>query len=160
MFTVQATEGFNDLVAKKKRLPGDVFQVDTLERVKELLTAGPTKRGVVNIISAKKRQSQKYEGPKMIIFQNYLYYIGGIETFLQNFTKHYKDKNITLLCSTMNNETALIMSEYCDVIIDGSGNYECDVLLLGNYNGDIVLPRITAPKVYQMIHADWEGLKR
>ena len=49
MFTVQATEGFNDLVAKKKRLPGDVFQVDTLERVKELLTAGPTKRGVVNI---------------------------------------------------------------------------------------------------------------
>lgn len=160
MFTVQATERFNDLVAKKKRLPGDVFQVDTLERVKELLTAGPTKRGVVNIISAKKRQSQKYEGPKMIIFQNYLYYIGGIETFLQNFTKHYKDKNITLLCSTMNNETALIMSEYCDVIIDGSGNYECDVLLLGNYNGDVVLPRITAPKVYQMIHADWEGLRK
>ena len=113
-----------------------------MERVQELLSAGPSKEGVIKIIGAKKRASSKYEGKKMIIYQNYLYYIGGIETFLQNFTKHYKDKNITLVCRTMSNQAIINMSEYCDIIIDNDGTYECDVLLLGNYNGDVVLPRL------------------
>ncbi len=160
MFTVQATERFNDLVAKKKRLPGDVFQVDTLERVKELLSAGPKQKGVINIISAKKRRSQKYEGPKMIIAQSRLFYIGGIETFIQNFTKHYRDRNITILGSAFDNKTMLIMSEYCDIIRDDVGSYECDILLLGNYDCDKVLPRVKSKKVYQMIHGDFRGLKK
>ena len=160
MFKVQVTKQFNDLVEKEKRYPGDIFNIDSVERVKELLSVGPYKEEVIKIICAKKRASSKYEGKKMIIYQNYLYYIGGIETFLQNFTKHYKDKNITLVCRTMSNQDIINMSEYCDVIIDNNGTYECDVLLLGNYNGDVILSRVKASKVYQMIHADWEGLTK
>jgi glycosyltransferase involved in cell wall biosynthesis len=160
MFTVQATASFKDMVENKMRRPGDVFQVDTLERVQQLLVAGPGKRGVVKILKAKKRQSNKYEGKKMIIFQNYLYYIGGIETFLQNFTKHYRDKNILLLGDNIDGNTMIVLSQYCDVALTEPGViYDCDVLLLGNYNGDTILSQVRAPKVYQMIHADWEGLR-
>lgn len=160
MFIVQATEQFNDQVENERRKPGDIFRVHTLERLEQLMSVGANRRSVVKIIKATKRKSSKYEGKKMIIYQNYLYYIGGIETFLQNFTKHYKDKNITLVCGTLSNEAAILMSEYCDVVVDHNGEYECDVLLLGNYNGDVVLPRVKAQKVYQMIHADWEGLTK
>ena len=160
MFTVQATASFKDMLENKMRRPGDVFQVDTLERAQQLLIAGPGKRGVIKILKAKKRQSNKYEGKRMIIFQNYLYYIGGIETFLQNFTKHYRDKNILLLGDNIDNDTMIILSKYCDVALTEPGViYDCDVLLLGNYNGDTILPQVKAPKVYQMIHADWEGLR-
>ena len=160
MFEVQATMNFRDMVENKMRHRGDVWTVHTMERVQELLSAGPGKKGVINIISAKKRQSNKYEGPKIIISQSHLYYIGGIETFVINFTKHYKDRNITLLSSIMDNKTILIMSEYCDVIKDELNNYECDVLLLGNYDCEGVLPRIKSKKVYQMIHGDLRGLKK
>lgn len=160
MFEVQATMNFRDMVENKMRHRGDVWTVHTMERVQELLSAGPGKKGVINIISAKKRQSNKYEGPKIIISQSHLYYIGGIETFVINFTKHYKDRNITLLSSIMDNKTILVMSEYCDVIKDELNNYECDVLLLGNYDCEGVLPRIKSKKVYQMIHGDLRGLKK
>lgn len=160
MFTVQATTNFTDLVENKQRRVGDIFEVKTLERVKQLLGAGPKKRGVVNILKARKRATGKYLGPKMIIYQNYLYYIGGIETFLQNFTKHYRDRNITLLGSRIDNDTMIAMSEYCDVELESySRMYECDVLLLGNYNGDTILPQVKATTIYQMIHADWAGLR-
>ena len=160
MFTVQATTNFTDLVENKQRRVGDIFEVKTLERVKQLLGAGPKKRGVVNILKARKRATDKYIGPKMIIYQNYLYYIGGIETFLQNFTKHYRDRNITLLGSRIDNDTMIAMSEYCDVELESySRMYECDVLLLGNYNGDTILPQVKATTIYQMIHADWAGLR-
>lgn len=160
MFTVQATMNFTDLVENKQRRIGDIFEVKTLERVNQLLGAGPNKRGVVNILKARKRSTDKYLGPKMIIYQNYLYYIGGIETFLQNFTKHYRDRNITLLGSRIDNDTMIAMSEYCDVELESHARmYECDVLLLGNYNGDTILPQVKATTIYQMVHADWAGLR-
>mgnify|MGYP003297215487 CR=1 FL=1 len=136
MFTVQATMSFKDMVENTMRRPGDIFEVKTLERVQQLLSAGPRKAGVINILHAKKRASKKYEGPKMIIAQSHLYYIGGIETFVQNFTKHYKDRNITILGSMFDNKTMLVMSEYCDIIRDDVGRHECDILLLGNYDCD------------------------
>ena len=160
MFTVQATMGFKDIVEDKMRRPGDIFEVKTLERVQQLLSAGPRKSGVINILYAKKRASKKYEGPKMIIAQSHLYYIGGIETFVQNFTKHYKDRNITILGSMFDNRTMLVMSEYCDIIRDDVGRHECDILLLGNYDCDGVIPRIKAKKIYQMVHGDLRGLKK
>ena len=52
MFTVQATASFKDMVENKMRRPGDVFQVETLERVQQLLVAGPGKRGVIRILKA------------------------------------------------------------------------------------------------------------
>ena len=160
MFEVQATMNFLDMEKDKKRHIGEIFTVDTLERVQQLLGAGPSKRGVIKLLKASKQCSRKYNGPKMIIFQNYLYYIGGIETFLQNFTKHFRDRNITLLVDNIDNTSMLILSKYCDVELTKPNTiYECDVLLLGNYNGDSILPQIKAPKVYQMIHADWSGLR-
>ena len=161
MFEVQATMNFLDMEKDKKRHIGEIFTIDTLERVQQLLGAGPSKRGVIKLLKVSKQCSRKYNGPKMIIFQNYLYYIGGIETFLQNFTKHFRDRNITLLVDSIDNTSMLILSKYCDVeLTKPNVIYECDVLLLGNYNGDSILPQVKAHKVYQMVHADWSGLRK
>lgn len=161
MFKVRATMNFFDVLENKKRKIGDEFIVEDLERVKTLVTAGPQGKGVVKILSAKKRCNNLYKGKKVLLYQNVLMRIGGIETFIRNLTKHYNDRNFTLAVMYTNNADVLDLSEYVDVIVDeDTTKYECDICILGNYNGDSALPRIKAETVYQMVHTDWEGLKK
>ena len=163
MFEVQALLDFTDLEKKIDRREKDIFTVDTVKRLRELL--GNNKRGIksVKLLSCKKRGNQTYNGPKIIIYQNFLYYIGGIETFLNNLVKNYRDRNITIVINNLfENEEAIALSQYCDVIIDedSSNYYKCDVLILDNYNGDDIINRVSTKKIYQMIHADWSELKK
>ena len=163
MFEVQALLDFTDLEKKIDRREKDIFTVDTVKRLRELL--GNNKRGIksVKLLSCKKRSNQTYNGPKIIIYQNFLYYIGGIETFLNNLVKNYQDRNITIVINNLSeNEEVIALSQYCDVIVDEDSNnhYKCDVLILGNYNGDDIIKRVSTKKIYQMIHADWSELKK
>lgn len=161
MFKVKVLVPFNDKQHNEEyRARGTIFTVETKERLQELMGHNFKRTKFVELIQINRQHKSKQTGPKIVIFQDYLYFIGGIETFLFNLTKHYKDRNITIRCNKVELEQAIVLSQYCNVVIDKGENFSCDVLILGNYNCDYVLDRVKAKKVYQMIHADWRGIKK
>ena len=155
MYKAKVLRGFRDKQTNQYYNVGDIYKIYTHDRAMDLIHH---KLKLIEIIDGEKELSCKRKGPKIIIYQNYLYHIGGIETFLYNFTKHYKDRNITIVVDHSEIEPLLTLSKYADIHVKQPGEkFECDVLILGNYNGD-GLHYIKAKKVYQMIHADWDGL--
>jgi glycosyltransferase involved in cell wall biosynthesis len=100
------------------------------------------------------------KGPRILIYNYDLYKIGGTETFLYNLCKYYKDKNIVLVYKTGKPEYINLLQNLVPVFRDdGIRRYTCDVLLMGNYFGSEVCPRVTAKQKYQMVHADYTGMK-
>lgn len=161
MFKVKVIKNFTDISENKERVKGETFELSNHYRARELLGDNPKHTQYVSLISAKKRSSDKYEGKRIIIYQQYLYKIGGIETFLYNLTKQYKERNIAIVVNAIDAFKAMEIAEHADVIIDKPENtYECDVLILGNYNCTPALDKTTFKVAYQMIHADWEALKK
>ena len=155
MYYVKAKQIFKDIDNNYKiRRPGDIIEVDNPSRLKTLMGNNKIKVPMVELVSATKQATNKRQGKKIYIYQGFLYYIGGIETFLYNLTKYYKDRNITILCKRIDVQQFINLSKYADIELDNGGNYECDVLILGNYDCDSVLSRIKAGKIYQMIHGD------
>ncbi len=166
MFELKVINQFRDIPATQAaghdviRHSGDIITVDDVERTKILLGYGPHKIKFCELLSAKKRATSERKGKKIIFYNTLLFYIGGIETFSYNLAKEYYDRDITIIAGEIDPIKAIQLSEYCDIIVDKPGmKYECDVLVLGNYNADIIIPRVKADKIYQMIHADWKGLK-
>ncbi len=159
MFEVVVIKKFKDRLNNNiLRQVNETFKIETEERLRELSGEGISGETYIKLIRINKKSTNK-EHPKIIIYQNYLYKIGGIETFIYNLTKYYKDRNIVLLVKNIEVPKMLELSEYCDIIIDdGISKYECDVLLLGNYNCFEALDRIKTNKVYQLIHADFNAL--
>lgn len=101
------------------------------------------------------------KGPRILIYNYDLYKIGGTETFLFNFCKYYKDKNIVVMYKTGKPEYINLLHEYVEVCRDdGRTRYSCDVLIMGNYFASDIYPRVTAKQKYQMIHADYHGMKQ
>lgn len=158
MYIVKAIRPFTDMENKCERTEGEIFTVGSQERITKLL-GDKFNKPFVRIIKMNKRQGNIYNGPKIIIYQDFLYKIGGIETFLMNFTKAYIDRNITIIVRDCDISRALEISEYADVIIDEPGaTYECDTLILGNHNAQYALDKIKFKTAYQMIHADFHAL--
>lgn len=161
MYEVKVIKRFRDIEKDKElREVGTTFTIKTDERLKALM--GGNKQGIkfVELVKAHKKYPES-KGPKMVIYQNYICNIGGIETFLYNFTKHYKDRNITIMADTIETvEQICLLSKYANIEQDHKQKIKCDVLLLGNYNCDAVIPRTKCKKIYQMIHADWEELRK
>lgn len=161
MYQVRTISPFKDLEdGNRLRNPGEVFWINSDERLLTLLGDNQRKQKFIEVIRAKKKCSNKYEGNKIVIHQGYLYYIGGIETFLYNLTKNYKDRNITIVCEMIEPSQLINLSKYADIVIAPIGKIECDIMILGNYDGHKILPRVKAKKVYQMIHADLDGMRK
>lgn len=100
------------------------------------------------------------KGPRILIYNYDLYKIGGTETFLYNLCKYYKDKNIVLMYKSGKAECINLLHNYVNVYRDdGKSQYTCDVLIMGNYFAAEIYPRVTAKQKYQMIHADYTGMK-
>lgn len=100
------------------------------------------------------------KGPRIIIYNYDLYKIGGTETFLFNLCKYYKDKNIIVMYKSGKPEYVELLHQYCEVVRDdGKTKYACDVLIMGNYFSSEIYPRVEAKWKYQMIHADYTGMK-
>ena len=159
MFKVRVLVPFNDKRHNEEyRAPGTIFTVEDEARLRELLGNNSKRTRFVELLQVNKKNKSKTTGPKVVIFQDYLYFIGGIETFLFNLTKNYQDRNITIRCKKIELEQAIVLSQYCNVVIDDGTEFSCDVLILGNYNCDYVLSRVKTKAVYQMIHADWRGI--
>lgn len=100
------------------------------------------------------------KGPRILIYNYDLYKIGGTETFLLNLCKYYQSKNIVILYKSGRPETLEILHEYAELCRDdGKSRYNCDVLIMGNYFASEIYPRVTAKQKYQMVHADYRGMK-
>ena len=161
MYKVKVLQRFKDASTPdlKIRNSGDIIDLDTTERLLYLMGDNPQKRKMVELISASPDTDWHKKGPKIIIYQSYLYHIGGIETFLYNFVKHYKDRNITVIVDQSEIEPLTFLSQYCVVEVKQIGQrYKADVCILGNYNCQDFLNRCDAKRYYQMIHADWRGI--
>ena len=161
MYTVKVVHRFIDTTCNpvKMREIGDIYDIPNIERLIELLGENRNKTKYVEFVSSKKPSQYKRTGKKVVFYQGYLYYIGGIETFLFNFIKKYRNRNITIMCSIIEPAQLANLSKYADIVIDNQKSFECDILILGNYDGSAVLHRAKANKVYQMIHADLTGMK-
>lgn len=100
------------------------------------------------------------KGPRILLYNYDLYKIGGTETFLFNLCKYYKDKNIIVMYKSGKPEYIEMLHDYVNVCRDdGKTKYSCDVLIMGNYFASDIYPRVTAKQKYQMIHADYSGMK-
>ncbi len=100
------------------------------------------------------------KGERVLIYNHDLYKIGGTETFLYNLCKYYKDKNIVLVYKSGKPEYINLLRNYVEVYRDDEKRlYECDVLLMGNFFSASIEPRVKARKKYQMVHADYEGMR-
>lgn len=161
MYVLRTRQKFIDLKRGNKTSPvGEVFRTEDEQRVKELLGQNDNGRKYVDLIGIE-HPEKKPKGPKIIFYQGHLFYIGGIETFLYNFTKHYKDRDITIICNNVDEQQMLHLGKYVNIKeIDNSAHLECDVLILGNYDCAFILRQIKAKKVYQMIHGDLRGLAK
>lgn len=162
MFEVKVLTEFKDLTTPDERLrrAGDIYTIEDENRVRALLGNNKRKIKFVEVLGAKKKCPTIHKDKKIIIFQDYLYFIGGIETFLFNLTKNFRDYDITIIGRRIELDQFIALSKYCNVKIDDNKKIECDILILGNYNCDYILSRTVAKKVYQMIHADWEGIRK
>lgn len=158
MYILKARTQYTDLEENKVKYRGDMVYAKTLERAKKLMGDNPNKIKYAELVGIIKDKPNP--GPKIIIFQTYIYFIGGIETFIFNLTKHYKDRNILVLCDTAEEDELLNLGRYADVMVWDHKQIDCDVLIMSNYDNAKILNDIHAKKVYQMVHADWEEMTK
>ena len=161
MYKVKVIRRFIDCQCEphKDRNIGDIYDIEDVGRLLELMGDNKNKTKYVEFISSKKPSHLERVGKKIVIHQGYLFYIGGIETFLFNLVKKYRNYNITIMARMIEPPQIINLSKYADIEIDTGKSFECDILILGNYDGSTILHRAKAEKVYQMIHADLSGMK-
>lgn len=95
---------------------------------------------------------------KIVIYVDLLYQIGGIETWIYCFCKHFENKDITVVYNRADTHQIMRIGKYANVLPSGE-KIECDVLIIPNY--DFVIPsEMKAKKIIQMIHADWRGITK
>ena len=137
MYEVEVIVPFKDVEHDEQlRKVGEIYWIDNPKRLKKLIGDNNRKTKFVKILKTKKREEYKHKGPKIIMVQDYVYKIGGIETFLHNFAKQYRDRNITLVCNDGDVDQLIGLSQYIDIIIEPKEILECDTLILVNYNAD------------------------
>ena len=155
-FILRANIPFSDKYTKKIYSPGEKIALDDETRVRDMVH-----RELAVLVYARPKNSPKKRGKRVMVFHDWLYIIGGIETSLYNLAKAYKDRNIKFVFHKMDGEQALRLAKYHEVELDEQNkNYETDVLILASYNCyHLIKGRVKANKIYQQSHADWAGLK-
>ena len=153
--TVRTEARFDDINTGDVHQLGEVLVLDDGERAKRML-----KLGVASLV--KIETDRPKAGPKVMVYQNLLFKIGGIETADYQMAKSFPDRNIQFVFKTADIEQALRLAQYADVIMDdGKMEFECDVLILANYDSyPLVKGRVKAGKIYQQVHADWANMKK
>ena len=153
--TVKVEAKFTDIVSGGERMPGEIMVLEDVGRVKNM-----AKLGVVSLVRI--QPDVEKVGKKVVVYQNLLYTIGGIETADYQLAKAYGDRNIVFVFCEANIEQAIRLGEFCEVIVDdGEMMIDADVLILANYDSiDHCKGRIKARKVYQQVHADWKNMKK
>ncbi len=154
-FEMMATRQFNDIETGEVKKPGDIVVTSSIDRIFKMLDLRVAKLHAIH-------PSLKKKGKKVVVYQNLLYCIGGIETADSQLARAFKDRNITFIFKTADFAQAARIGRYCDVMIDdGKQLPDCDVLILANYDSyPQIKGRIKAKKIYQQVHADWAAMKQ
>ena len=133
---------------------GDTLETKDPERFENLLNRALGKAAYI-------RTDKKKTGKRVLVCLSVLYKVGGIETAMQHIARAFDKHNITFLTPRADIEQMRQLGKTHDVIIDdGISEYTADVVLLMNYDSaEQILDRIKAKRIYQFVHADWQGLK-
>lgn len=146
---------FDDIITGETHQAGETMVLEDEDRARRMV-----KLGVANIMRIDSDKPKV--GPKVMVYQNLLFKIGGIETADYQMAKAFSDRNIVFVFRTADIEQALRLAQFCDVIIDDDKiTFETDVLILANYDSyPLVKGRVKAGKIYQQVHADWANMKK
>lgn len=154
-FTVKAIANFTDAETGQPVKPGDLVAFDDEARLRHMLK--------IRVATLKAiHPAIKKTGKKVMVYQNLLFCIGGIETANYHLARAFQNKKITFVFRTADLEQALRLGRFCDVYIDEpEDEYKTDVLILANYDSyPWIKGRVKAGKIYQQVHADWVSMKK
>lgn len=80
--------------------------------------------------------------------------LGGLETYVYELVKKYKDLDIAVVCKSCNYEQRQRLEKYCRVYIHTNQKIKCDVCIT-NYDISIIPYLNEEAKVYETIHGDY-----
>lgn len=155
MIFLKVVAPFDDMYTGEHYVNDQIIQLEDKARVANICRRGLCE--LVHIDSPKPK-----DGPRVVVYQNLLFKIGGIETADYQMAKAFPDRNIGFVFRTADIDQALRLGEYCDVTVDdGKMFIDCDVLILANYDSyPLIKGRVKAKKIYQQVHADWANMKK
>lgn len=139
-------------LSNKRKRVGDIIETDNTTLIKYLISK--------ELAQIKEIVLHKNKGKHITIYQEYIYKIGGIETFLFNFAKVFNEYNITVMYKRADYNQLVRLSKYVNVRKDTNEIIDCDIFIACNYHNIAKCKkRLKANKVYQMIHADLSTYK-
>lgn len=97
----------------------------------------------------------------MIEHDNILYMptispLGGIETYIYEMVKKYKDYDMAVVTKTIDPEQRLRIEKYCPVYIHSTQQIKCKVAII-NYDQSLINYINKEAKIYQVFHADYSN---
>lgn len=153
IYGIKVLVPFDDIESGKRRNIGEIFETENGSRARNIFN-----RGLGELVFAKHNGKK---GKRVLIHQTLLYRIGGIETANRQIARAFPDRDITFIFERADQTQLLEIAKTQNVILDdGKSRYEADVLIFSNYDSaPKIINRVKAGKVYQLIHADFKGLK-
>lgn len=91
-----------------------------------------------------------------IVYMSYISEIGGVETFVYEMVKKYKNLDIAVVYKQANNKQLERLNKYCRCYKHTNQIIECDVAII-NYDVSIVDFISENAKIYQVVHGDYEN---
>ena len=89
-----------------------------------------------------------------IIFMPTISALGGIETYVYELVKKYKDLDIAVVSKRCDENQAKRIKKYCRLYIHNNQKIECKVAII-NYDQSIIDYINKDAEIYQTIHADY-----
>lgn len=90
-----------------------------------------------------------------IIYVAYISEIGGVETFVYEMVKKYKDRDIAVVCKRIDRNQLIRLSKLCWVYVHTDQQIICKTAII-NCDTSIIRFINKEAKIYQTIHADYE----
>ena len=91
-----------------------------------------------------------------IFYVRNIHEIGGVETFVYELTKKYKDKDIAVVCKTIAPKQKERLKKYCRVYIHKEQQIECKVIIT-NWDTSIYDYVNKEAKKYTVLHTDYSN---
>ena len=89
-----------------------------------------------------------------IIYMPNISALGGIETYVYELVKKYKDLDIAVVCKNINELQEKRLKQYCKVYKHTTQKIKCDVAII-NYDISIIDYISENAKIYQCVHYDF-----
>lgn len=89
-----------------------------------------------------------------IIYVQIICPIGGVETYVYELVRKYKDKDIAVVCKSIDLKQKARIEKYCKVYIHTNQRIECKVLIT-NYDTSIIDFVNPEAKIYTGVHSDY-----